>query len=64
MGGKSILGIDCSGFTQLVYSLSGYNIPRDAYQQAEIGETILYKHRLPTDLVFFDKNNRFIMLEF
>ena len=57
-GGKSILGIDCCGFTQQVYGLSGYNIPRDAYQQAEIGETILYEYRLPTDLVFFLKNKR------
>ena len=57
-GGKSILGIDCSGFSQQVYSLSGYNIPRDAFQQAAIGETISYKNRSSTDLVFFSKNKR------
>ena len=35
-GGKSILGIDCSGFTQLVFSLCGIYLPRDAYQQAKM----------------------------
>ena len=57
-GGKSILGIDCSGFTQLVLSLSGIQIPRDAYQQEEIGETVQLSHIKPYDLVFFinDKN--------
>ena len=57
-GGKSILGIDCSGFTQLVFSLCGISIPRDAYQQAELGETVTLKNIKPKDLVFFinDKN--------
>ena len=57
-GGKSILGIDCSGFTQLVFSLCGINIPRDAYQQAEFGESVMESDINPTDLVFFenDKN--------
>ena len=57
-GGKSILGIDCSGFTQLVYSLCGLNIPRDAYQQAEIGIKVNIKSIIDGDLVFFvsDKN--------
>ena len=57
-GGKSILGIDCSGFTQLVFSLCGINLPRDASQQAEFGETITQIDINPGDLVFFenDKN--------
>lgn len=57
-GGKSILGIDCSGFTQLVYSLCGLNIPRDAYQQAEIGTKVNIESIIDGDLVFFvsDKN--------
>ena len=57
-GGKSVLGIDCSGFTQQVYGLSGYNIPRDAYQQERIGKAILYENRKSSDIVFFLKNNR------
>ena len=36
-GGRGPLGIDCSGFTQMVYRLQGVELPRDAYQQAEVG---------------------------
>lgn len=54
-GGKSIMGIDCSGFTQIVFRCCGINIPRDAYQQAEIGETVDFVDTAQCgDLVFFD----------
>lgn len=54
-GGKSILGIDCSGFTQIVFRCIGINIPRDAYQQAELGSTIDFIDLAETgDMVFFD----------
>lgn len=57
-GGRGPLGIDCSGFTQLVYSLVGHAIPRDAYQQAEIGETIAFVDLAkPGDLLFFDNDD-------
>lgn len=57
-GGKSILGIDCSGFTQLVYQMCGISIPRDAYQQAEEGEHIEnIDDILDGDLIFFINNN-------
>jgi gamma-D-glutamyl-L-lysine dipeptidyl-peptidase len=36
-GGCSPLGLDCSGFVQLVYRLHGARLPRDADQQAEVG---------------------------
>ena len=39
-GGKSPFGIDCSGFVQCVYQLHGIQLPRDAYLQAEHGETL------------------------
>lgn len=39
-GGRSAFGIDCSGFTQMVYKILGVWLPRDAYQQAEVGETV------------------------
>ena len=53
-GGRTIFGIDCSGFTQLVYRLNGINIPRDAYQQAEIGLKIKdIKYSNESDLAFF-----------
>src|SRR5690606_10150201 len=41
-GGKTPFGIDCSGLTQMVYRLNGYNIPRDASQQAKIGEPLSF----------------------
>lgn len=54
-GGKSPLGIDCSGFTQLVYKINGIAIPRDAYQQAEIGEGYSFVEECEAgDLAFFD----------
>jgi cell wall-associated NlpC family hydrolase len=34
VGGKTPFGIDCSGFTQMVYKLNGYQLLRDASQQA------------------------------
>jgi cell wall-associated NlpC family hydrolase len=56
-GGRSPLGIDCSGFTQIAYKLQGIEIPRDAYQQAEIGTTLSFvEESEPGDLAFFDNN--------
>ena len=56
-GGRSPLGIDCSGFTQIVYKLQGIEIPRDAYQQAEIGTTLSFIEESEAgDLAFFDDN--------
>lgn len=39
-GGKSCMGIDCSGFTQVVYKVYGYSLMRDASQQAEQGNVV------------------------
>ena len=39
-GGTSFKGVDCSGFTKMVYFLNGIVLPRDASQQVSIGETI------------------------
>jgi hypothetical protein len=52
-GGKSIFGIDCSGFTQNVFRQLDINLPRDAYQQAEVGNTIDFEDRQCLDLGFF-----------
>jgi len=53
-GGKSPLGIDCSGFTQMVYKLNGISLPRDAWQQALIGEPVATNEPTRTgDLAFF-----------
>lgn len=54
-GGKSVFGIDCSGFVQQVYKFCGFNLPRDAYQQAELGEALSFVEEAePGDLAFFD----------
>ena len=54
-GGRTLMGIDCSGFTQLVYRMAGHFIPRDAYQQASIGQDIAFLEEAQTgDLAFFD----------
>ena len=54
-GGRSPLGIDCSGFTQIVYRLQGVDLPRDAHQQAEVGTTLSFiEESEPGDLAFFD----------
>lgn len=57
-GGRSPLGIDCSGFTQMVYRLQGIDLPRDAYQQAEVGTTLSFvEESEPGDLAFFDNTD-------
>jgi hypothetical protein len=54
-GGKTPFGIDCSGFTQMVYKLNGYKILRDASQQATQGEALSFiEESEPGDLAFFD----------
>lgn len=54
-GGRSPFGIDCSGFTQMVYKLCGFKLKRDAWMQAELGQTIhLLDEAQPGDLAFFD----------
>jgi gamma-D-glutamyl-L-lysine dipeptidyl-peptidase len=53
-GGRSPAGIDCSGFTQLAYRLLGHALPRDASQQAIIGETIPFGEQRVGDLAFFN----------
>ncbi|RTY94879.1 C40 family peptidase [Flavobacterium sp. GT3R68] len=54
-GGKTPFGIDCSGFTQMVYKLNGYRLLRDASQQATQGEALSFiEESEPGDLAFFD----------
>ncbi len=60
-GGRSPYGIDCSGFSQIVYKIIGLNIPRDAGQQVKIGETVDFINMVqPGDLAFFDNNEDII----
>jgi hypothetical protein len=54
-GGRSLFGIDCSGFVQIVFKMAGIKVKRDASQQATQGITVDF---LPAakagDLAFFD----------
>ncbi|HMQ01046.1 MAG TPA: C40 family peptidase, partial [Cyclobacteriaceae bacterium] len=53
-GGKSPFGIDCSGFVQMVFKISGFKMHRDAWQQAENGERVTgFDQAKPGDLAFF-----------
>lgn len=53
-GGKSVFGIDCSGFVQQVYGICGYQLPRDAYQQVSHGQEVHFATQTaPGDLAYF-----------
>ncbi len=57
-GGKTPFGIDCSGFTQMVYKLCGHTLFRDASQQATQGEVLSFiEESEPGDLAFFDNED-------
>lgn len=57
-GGKTYLGLDCSGLTQVVYKQHGISLLRDAAQQAGQGEQISFlSDGLPGDLLFFDNED-------
>ena len=47
-------GLDCSGFTQLVYSRMGYRIPRVSKDQSRVGEIVVATNLQVGDLLFFD----------
>lgn len=56
-GGKSIFGIDCSGFTQTVFSAHEIQLLRDASQQATQGQAVTNLDQArPADLAFFDND--------
>jgi hypothetical protein len=54
-GGRTPFGIDCSGYSQVIYRMCGIDLPRDASQQAEIGDRLSFiEEATPGDLAFFD----------
>ena len=54
-GGRSVFGIDCSGFSQSVFRLLNIQLLRDAAQQATQGELISFIQQARCgDLAFFD----------
>ena len=52
-GGKTNVGIDCSGFTQLVFRSQGIELPRDASQQVNIGVEVIGAKSKASDVAFF-----------
>jgi cell wall-associated NlpC family hydrolase len=52
-GGKSPFGIDCSGFTQMVFKINGYKLLRDAAYQAKQGKAVKWPDVRLGDLAFF-----------
>ena len=58
-GGKNLMGIDCSGFTQVVYATMGINLLRNAREQITQGELVpSLADAQPGDLAFFDHADR------
>lgn len=54
-GGRTAYGIDCSGFSQVIFRHFGVSLPRDAWQQAEVGTTVDFLTEVKKgDLAFFD----------
>jgi hypothetical protein len=54
-GGRTPLGVDCSGFVQVIYKLMGIDLSRDTWQQAQEGKPVeKFKDSQPGDLAFFD----------
>lgn len=53
-GGRTMMGIDCSGLTQVAFRICGINLMRDASQQATKGEMISFREKQAGDLAFFE----------
>ena len=56
-GGRTPFGIDCSGFTQMVFRFYGVKLKRDASQQVHQGEEIPIETSAKGDLAFFKNKN-------
>jgi gamma-D-glutamyl-L-lysine dipeptidyl-peptidase len=58
-GGRTVLGIDCSGLTQLIAAEQGWALPRDAHDQWRASRRLRDADPLrPGDLVFFSTRPR------
>ncbi len=54
-GGRTVFGLDCSGFTQMIFKFLNVPLLRDASQQAGQGEPVGFLEETKTgDLAFFD----------
>jgi cell wall-associated NlpC family hydrolase len=52
-GGTSWKGVDCSGFTRMIYQSNGILLPRDASQQVWSGVEVAFDSLQVGDLLFF-----------
>lgn len=60
-GGKTIFGVDCSGFAQTQYKLVGLPILRDAWEQALQGQAVASLKKVqPADLAFFEDKGKIV----
>lgn len=54
-GGRSVFGIDCSGFVQLLMRFFGKHLPRDTSNQSMLGEDLGFLQEARCgDLAYFD----------
>jgi len=60
-GGRTIFGVDCSGFVQVIHKMMGIDLPRDAWEQAQEGEVVRkFFDAQCGDLAFFDDKEEII----
>ncbi|MBZ4190080.1 C40 family peptidase [Niabella beijingensis] len=60
-GGKTILGVDCSGFAQTIFKMAGIPLLRDAWQQAQEGRVVKKLEEAALgDLAFFDDRQEIV----
>jgi hypothetical protein len=61
-GGRTFMGVDCSGFVQVVYKVLGIHLRRDAWQQAEQGAPVSsLEEAMVGDIAFFhNKEGRIV----
>jgi len=61
-GGRTFLGIDCSGLAQIVFKIMGKSIPRNTFQQVDCGSIVSFVEEAgPGDLAFFDDSEGMII---
>lgn len=60
-GGRTMFGVDCSGFVQVNFKMLGIGLQRDAWQQAQQGIVIKkLKDAAKGDLAFFDDRDEIV----
>jgi len=53
-GGRTTHGLDCSGFTQILYRFAEVDLPRDAKEQAKLGDYVnSFKEKVKGDIAYF-----------